>query len=54
MAIFDIWLEWFKQFWVSILPWRLPSNFSLRENIGLKMLFEEFKDGCLVHGISDI
>ena len=50
MAIFNIWMEWFKQFWVSILPWRLLSIFCSRENMGLKMLFEEFQDGCLVHG----
>ena len=54
MAIFDIWMEWFKQFWVSILPWRHPSIFFSsiffsRENMGLNMLFEEFQDGCLVH-----
>ena len=50
MAIFDIWMEWVKHIWVSILPWRLPSIFCSRENIGLKMLFEELQDGCLVHG----
>ena len=43
-------MEWFKQFWVCILPWRLPSIFCSRENIGLKLLLEEFQDGCLVHG----
>ena len=50
MAIFDIWMEWFKRFWVSILPSRLPSILCSRENMGLQMLFEEFQDGCLVHG----
>ena len=49
MSIFDIWMECLKQFWVSILLWRLPSIFCSRENMGLKMLFEEFQDGCLVH-----
>ena len=43
--------EWFKQFWVSILPWRLPSIFCSKENMGLKLLFEEFQEGCLVHGL---
>ena len=43
-------MEWFKQILVSILPWRLPSIFWSRENMGLKMLFEEFQDGYLVHG----
>ena len=43
-------MEWFKQFWVSILPWRLPSIFCSKEKMGLKLLFEEFKEGCLVHG----
>ena len=50
MAIFDIWMEWFKHIWVSILPCRLPSIFCSRENIGLQMLFEELQVGCLVHG----
>ena len=39
-----------EQILVSILPWILPSVFCSRENMGLKMLFEEFQDGYLVHG----
>ena len=49
MAIFDIWLEWFKKFWVSILPWRLPSILYSGGNMGWKMLFEDFQESCLVH-----
>ena len=48
-AIFEIWMEWFKQLWVSISPWRLPSIFCSREDMGLKMLLKEFQDGHLLY-----
>ena len=50
MAIFDIWIKLLKQCLVSILPWRLPSILCSKENMGWRLLFEEFQDGCLVHG----
>ena len=47
VAIMDIGMEWFKQFWASISPQSLPPSFGLiLLTIWEEMLFEDFQDGC--------
>ena len=49
MAIFYIWMEWFEQFMVSVLPWCLPSSFCSRGYMVWKqILFEVLKTVAMV------
>ena len=51
MAIFDVWIGWYKLFLSVNIVGSLPSSFWSREYmVWKKMLVEEFQDGCIVHG----